>query len=296
MKKALIFGLAIFCCVRIYAQPSVTPKNNPVKSDLQKLVETELSFAAMASEKGTKTAFLTFLSDDGIIFNPTETNGKLFWKSRPDSPALLSWNPAWSDISSDGKLGFTTGGWEFRPKGKAGNPNGFGEYVTLWQKQSDGSFKAVLDIGISHPTSSFSNAQWRSPSDAETGAKSVKVGVTNSTLTDIFSNKSMANGYFNYLADDCVVLREGSLPFYGKQNAFLALERMDKEFPSSAFLNFSGEISKIYGNMMYVHGVYQLTLKDNSVKKWNFLQIWKSRGGKWLIVLDIFNPIPPPKA
>jgi len=296
MKKALIFCLAIFCCVKIYAQPSVTPKNIPVKSELQKLVETEQSFAAMASEKGTKTAFLSFLADDGIIFNPTESNGKLVWKTRAESPALLAWNPAWADISSDGKLGYTTGGWEFRPKGKTDNPTGFGEYVTLWQKQSDGLFKAVLDIGISHPTNSFPGIPWNSPSDAGTGAKSVKNGITNSTLTDIFSNRSMANGYFNYLSDDCIVLREGALPYYGKQKAFFALEKMDKDFPPSAFLNFSGEISKIYGNMMYVHGVYQLTLKDNSVKKWNFMQIWKNRGGKWSIVLDIFNPIPPPKA
>jgi ketosteroid isomerase-like protein len=192
-------------------------------------------------------------------------------------------------------LGYTTGGWEFRPKGKTDKPVGFGEYVTLWQKQSDGSFKAVLDIGINHPASSFSAAAWKSPVDAGSGVKSVRNGVTSSTLTDIFSNKSMANGYFNYLADDCLVLRDGNLPFYGKQNAFLALENLDKEFPPSSFLNFSGNMSKIFGNMMYVWGVYQLSDKDKTVKKWNFMQIWKHRNGKWQIVLDIFNPIPPAK-
>jgi hypothetical protein len=47
--------------------------------------------------------------------------------------------------------------------------------------------------------------------------------------------------------------------------------------------------------MMYVWGVYQLTDKDESVKKWNFMQIWKNRNGKWQIVLDIFRPIPEQK-
>jgi ketosteroid isomerase-like protein len=295
MQKALILFLLVFCCVEISAQPAAVSRSAPVKNDLQKLVETEQNFAKTAAEKGTRAAFLEFLADDGIVFNPTETNGKLIWKARPESPALLSWNPAWADVSADGKLGYTTGGWEFRPKGKADNPTAFGEYVTLWQKQTGGSYKAVLDIGINHPASSFSGAAAKSPTDAGAGAKTVKNGVNNSVLTSIFSNKSMANGYFNYLADDCIVLRDGNLPFYGKQNAYFALERLDKEFPPSSFLNFSANTSKIFGNLMYAWGVYQLNDKDGSVKKWNFVQIWKNRGGRWQIVLDVFHPIPSPK-
>ncbi len=295
MKKALILFLIGFGCFQISAQGVLKNKNVPIKTDLQNLVETEKSFAQTAAEKGTKTAFLTFLADDGIIFNPTETNGKLVWKARPESPALLAWNPVWADLSSDGKLGYTTGGWEFRPKGKTDQPTAFGEYVTIWKKQADGAFKAILDIGITHPVNSLSKAEWKFPTDAGTGIKSVKNGVTSNTLTDIFSNKSMANGYFNYLADDCIVLREGNLPFVGKQSAFLSLEKLDKEFPPSAFLKFNGDMSKIYGNMMYVSGVYQLTDKDNSAKRWNFVQIWKHRNGKWQIVFDVFVPNPPEK-
>lgn len=295
MKTALTLFFIALSFFIVSAQTVKLPRTAPVKTDLLKLVETEQKFARTAAEKGTKTAFLTFLSDDGIVFNPTEANGKTVWKARPESPALLAWNPAWADVSSDGKLGYTTGGWEYRPKGKTDKPTAFGEYVTLWEKQTDGAYKAVLDIGINHPTSSYKNAAWRSPSDAGTGLKGVANGISNSTLTDIFSNKSMANGYFNYLADDCIVLRDGHLPFYGRQTAFFALERMDKDFPPSNFLNFSGSVSKIYGNLMYVYGVYQLTDKDQSVKKWNFVQIWKHRAGKWQIVLDIFNPIPPAK-
>src|SRR3954466_15615778 len=110
MKNALILFLTFFCFSNVPAQIVSVKKKVPVNADLNKLVETELSFAGTAAEKGTKTAFLTFLADDGIIFNPTEANGKLVWKARPESPALLSWNPAWADVSSDGKLGYTTGG------------------------------------------------------------------------------------------------------------------------------------------------------------------------------------------
>jgi hypothetical protein len=46
---------------------------------------------------------------------------------------------------------------------------------------------------------------------------------------------------------------------------------------------------------MYSWGVYQLTLKDNSIQKWNFAQVWKFRENRWQIVLDVFTPIPPSK-
>jgi ketosteroid isomerase-like protein len=300
MKKALLFLLIGLCLVDATAQSVVRNRSAPVRSEpaannLQRLVDAERSFAAAAAERGTKTAFLTFLSDDGIIFNPTEVNGKTAWKARAESPALLAWNPAWADVSADGNFGYTTGGWELRPNGKTDKPTSFGEYVTIWQKQADGNYKALLDIGITHAASSFSNAPWRSPVDAGTGAKTVKQGIDNAVFTDIFSNRSMANGYFNYLAEDVVVLRDGHLPFYGKQNAFFALEKLDHEFPPSAFLDFNVNTSKVFGNMMYVWGVYQLTEKDKSVKKWNFVQIWKNRRDTWQIVLDIFHPIPPKK-
>ncbi len=288
MKKiafaVAITGLSFVCAT---AQPKAIV---PVVSDLQKLVSTEKEFARVAADKGTKAAFLTYLADDGIVFNPTEVNGKLWWKNRPESPALLAWNPVWADVSSNGKLGYTTGGWEYRPKGKADKPTAFGEYVTIWQKQADGQFQAILDIGISHPQKSFSNASWGSPSDAGRGTGDNQ-GIGDDILTDIFSDTSMANGYFNYLAEDAIILRDGSLPFSGRKSGFIGLESLEKQFPDSSFLRFNANKSTISGNMMYVWGVYSLTHKDKTVDRWNFVQIWKYRAGKWQIVLDIFSKI-----
>jgi ketosteroid isomerase-like protein len=266
----------------------------PVGTNLRRMVETEISFARTAELRGTKSAFLSFLADDGVVFNPTGVNGKLSWKGRPESPALLSWHPAWADLSSDGSLGYTTGGWELRPKGKGDTPAAFGEYLTIWKRQPGGIYRAVLDIGIQHPSSSYSTAQWKSPADAGVGTRA-RGEVGNDTLQDIFSNKSMANGYFNYLADDVIVLRDGQMPFAGKKAAFIGLESLEKEFPNSSFLKFDANVSGVHGNMLYFWGVYSLTHKDKSVSRWNFVQIWKYRGGKWQIVADLFTAIPDEK-
>lgn len=277
--------LAGFCFLPMFAQSVVTT------SDLQKLVATEKEFAAFAAEKGTKAAFLNFLADDGIVFNPTEVNGKLSWKGRPESPALLAWNPVWADISNDGKFGYTTGGWEYRPKGKTDKATGFGEYLTIWIKQADGKFRAMLDIGISHPSNSYSSTSaWKSPFDAGRGSSAGK-GLPDDIFTDIFSNKSLANGYFNYLTEDAVLLRDGQMPFNGRKNSFIGLEKNEKEFPDTSFLKFNVNKSKTFGNMMYTWGVFSLTHKDKTVTRWNFVQIWKYRAGKWQIAVDVFTKI-----
>ncbi|MEO8073636.1 MAG: hypothetical protein ABI686_10365 [Acidobacteriota bacterium] len=58
MKKIIVLFIVIFSFANIFSQ---------TKSDLQKLIETEIFFAATAAEKSTRSAFLEFLADDGII-------------------------------------------------------------------------------------------------------------------------------------------------------------------------------------------------------------------------------------
>jgi ketosteroid isomerase-like protein len=206
MKKKLLLPVMFLLAVAAFAQ---------TKTDLQKLVETEIAFARTAESKGTKAAFLEFLADDAIVFNPTETNGKLFWKEKAESPALLIWRPSFADISSDRNLGYTTGGWESRPRGKKDRPLTFGQYATVWRKEPDGKFKAVLDIGVSFDKSVI-KSNWIAVKDAGIGEKSPKSQVDLGMLTDIYSKKLLSSGYFNHLADDAIILREKRQPFYGK--------------------------------------------------------------------------------
>src|SRR5216684_2628916 len=63
------------------------------------LVEMEHAFAKAAATKGTRDAFLEFLADDGIIFQPGPVNGKKFWTERQPRKGLLSWEPVFADVS-----------------------------------------------------------------------------------------------------------------------------------------------------------------------------------------------------
>src|SRR5215831_9619762 len=52
------------------------------------LVEMEHAFAKAAATKGTRDAFLEFLADDGIVFQPGPVNGKKFWTERQPARGL----------------------------------------------------------------------------------------------------------------------------------------------------------------------------------------------------------------
>jgi len=60
----------------------------------------------------------------------------------------LLWTPLGGGVSASGDLGYTYGTYEFRSRdedGKLGST--YGKYATIWRKQSDGSWKVVLDMG-----------------------------------------------------------------------------------------------------------------------------------------------------
>ena len=46
------------------------------QDDLRKMVDTEIAFAKLAAEKGTRHAFLANMSDDAVIFTPDRTVAK----------------------------------------------------------------------------------------------------------------------------------------------------------------------------------------------------------------------------
>jgi ketosteroid isomerase-like protein len=252
-------------------------------TDLENLVKTEKSFANTAFEKSVRQAFLEFLADDGVVFQPAAVNGKNFWQARPESPALLAWNPVWADISANGKIGYTTGDWDFRPKGKDDDPVAFGQYITIWKKQADGKFKAVLDIGTSHKKPEKVEKNWAFPKDLgkqENGQR------TDFKAVSAFIKYSK---YKKILAEDVRLYREEKLPFIGKKSA---LDEIQKEQANIKSGRISDEKCDGEADFKYCYGIMELTKKDKSVEKGNLMRIWKFRNSSWQILLEIYSPLP----
>ena len=119
--KLSVFILILLTVIPVFGQ-----------ADLEKVVAAEHAFAKTALEKGTRTAFLEFMSNDAVIFTPDKTLAKPFWTARQAVPAALLWAPNFADVSSNGILGYTTGNWEWRAKGRDDVPTAFGNFNTVW--------------------------------------------------------------------------------------------------------------------------------------------------------------------
>ena len=270
----LLLALFVLCHVGVAAQ-----------GDLQKMVETEHAFALSAAVNGTRAAFLEFMADDAVVFNPDVTNAKAFWTARAASPSLLSWAPNYADISSNGVLGYTTGNWEWREKGKDDTPGAFGQFITLWLRQPDGKYKWVVDIGVSHDKPEKYSNDWKTRS-ADTKAGSVSPGEVAVGFYLMATAKGLSKTYKSYASDDIRSYREGRAPYVGKK---AVLDLLGNEKSQVAFAKRSSTFTA--ADLTYTLNTYTRTEAGKVIEKGNFLQIWKFVDGKWRIVLDIFKPV-----
>jgi hypothetical protein len=105
------------------------------------VIATEIAFARMAREEGTWTAFREFATRDALTPSPGFVRIQDELRGVPDPAEPIVWGPdqVWS--SCDGSFAVSTGGAVY--------PNGnTARFLTVWQKQSNGTYRWVLDQGF----------------------------------------------------------------------------------------------------------------------------------------------------
>ncbi len=253
------------------------------------IFQTEKKFEKMVAEKGIRDGFMEFLSPVAVMFMPDATNGREAWKARPASTASLTWNPIWIDVATNGALGYSIGNSQYRAKGKDDPAVVYGHYISVWMRQGDGSYKAELDTGINHDKPASEPIDWKSPLDSGKEANPDRISAADSSIS--FYQKSEEDGaasaYKSFLADDVIVLRQGKLPAFDKKAANLLL----KDAPKIAFSK--RKLFTEAADLGYVHGPYVMSDKKGvEIEKGNFVQVWKLRNKKWVIVADVLIPLP----
>lgn len=257
--------------------------------DAQKIYETEKAFEKAVAEKGFNQGFIEFMSADGVLFRPNAVNAREYLKSQPASPASLTWNPEFIDVSSNGALAYSIGNGEFRPQGKNDSTVYYSHYLSVWQRQPDGTYRATLDTGISHEKPAKIETDWKTPPNSAKDSNEKKISAADSSTVffETAEKQGIEKAYKAFLADDARILREGKMPFVGKK---AALDEIKKEKSSIKFKKRS--IFTSAADLAYFTNSY--TLFDKSGKetgKGNFVQVWKLINGKWLIVADIFTSV-----
>ena len=123
------------------------------------LLETDLAFAAAASAGMDAELIASFWGDEAVIIPPDapEIRGKAailaFVQESLELPGFsVNWEPTEVQIGPSGVVGYTMGPNRFTLPDEDGNIMTVeGRYVTIWQKQADGSWKCMVDIWNNAP-------------------------------------------------------------------------------------------------------------------------------------------------
>ena len=135
---------------------AVVACNNP-EASREEILAADRAFSKLSSQKGLTEAFLAFAADD--LIKPSEGQQPVFGKealrgslqgANAESAYRLTWEPLRAEVSGD--IGYTFGAWT-RQKINATESDStlYGNYVTIWKRQADGSWKWVLDTGNATP-------------------------------------------------------------------------------------------------------------------------------------------------
>jgi len=302
MKIILLLGAVLVLSMQ------VTPQKADAPSALQSIVDTERAFARTSAEQGTRSAFLAFIAEDGTLYRPTAVNGKKWLLEHPTPPSqkrpLLAWQPAFADVALAGDMGFTFGPWEFKEDLKDAKPVAFGHFATVWKRQADGSWKFVIDHGISHPQPQATITPWQLPSNYKQKSwKPVKLDLEAARTILMnrdreFSSASSAQGiaqaFSVYSMDDVRLFRNDNYPFAGRAAAVKALSAKAPPNHVLTWQPLDGDVSGS-DDLGYTRGTYTLTSSEDPNKiaeRGNYVRFWKKQNGVWKILLEIADPLP----
>ncbi len=118
-------------------------------TSLDDLMQTDRDFSAFSVSKGMHEAFLEYIAEDGIMLKPDampqigKDKLRALYAQSNDSSFTLSWEPIDGRLAQSAELGFTYGIWTLQQKDTTTQ----GTYVSIWQKDSVGQWKFVLDSG-----------------------------------------------------------------------------------------------------------------------------------------------------
>ncbi len=121
------------------------------ESKREEILSVEKEFMEKVEEWGIKDAFLYFADDSAVLVrNDHLVRGKqeiaAYYNQSASKDILLTWQPAFVEVSNCGDLAYTYGPFSFTLKDSTGREMvSKGIFHTVWKRQADGSWKYVYD-------------------------------------------------------------------------------------------------------------------------------------------------------
>jgi ketosteroid isomerase-like protein len=123
----------------------------------QPVMDADRAFNQVTQEKRLE-GWMSFMADSVVLFgvNPPvvgkDAVRKFYDGVFADANTTLTWEPKSGEVQPSGRVGYTSGRWTIRgksPKGEAVERHG--SYLTVWEKQKDGTWKVIADGGSPDP-------------------------------------------------------------------------------------------------------------------------------------------------
>lgn len=299
-QNSMILLLTVLAMLAL--SPTRSAQEQNLAPALASLVEAERSFARLSVAKGVRESFLTFFADDGINFQPHPTLTKEAFRKRPapatPPPITLDWQPIYADVSRAGDLGYTTGPYTITDHSAQHRPTQYGYYFSLWRKQTDGTWKVAVDLGISTPAppTDAPALAFSPPQQAHDKARNnlnldaARAALLNAdrALLQAETERGVAQALPAAMTASARLHRNDMFPVVGQRavRAFLKDKTMTMSgTPIKADVAQSGDLG-------YTYGSYEQ--KDGATsEKGYYVRVWLRAGNKWRVALDTTSPLPP---
>ncbi len=238
------------------------------------VLKQERNFAQMALDSGTKKAFLKYLGTEAIVFSEGKPiAGQSHWHNI-DFPWQLSWQPHFVELAASQNLAYTIGTYQFYLEKSQEKPTEIGCFSSIWQKQPDGAWKVILDIG--------------SKAKNEALLKFIKEKKSEPTIIEpnLFQSPKLDTASLNaavftadFILSNNLKKANQKIESYSK-DAFI-FHSTNQKFnynPIKAQVASSGDLAFVYG------------FAKETNKNGNYLRIWRREKRKtWKVVLEIVN-------
>jgi ketosteroid isomerase-like protein len=262
----------------------------PLPHALEQMIDAERRFAARALEVGWRGAVLEYFAPAVVGFDGGAVG--LAWTqiedgAEPQDGHQLIWEPRYGDVAGSGELGYLTGpARSILPSRDGGRPRHL-NYLTIWKRQRDGSFKVVMDAGIPTPSAvSYAPGFTRAPSanrftgdyDETTPPLGTADGLLNAGL-----RTNQARAYRPILSPSARLHRPNLAPMVG--------ERRIQQWLTSqpAFVTADSRYAEAArsGDLGYTWGTYAVRARG-SARQGSYVRVWvRERDGQWKIAVDV---------
>jgi ketosteroid isomerase-like protein len=290
-RRTIING-SLLLCLPFLTIGAVWLQQGRDESAYRTMVAADESFDELSAAQGMDRAFLAYLADSAVVFRPGPVPAKEWIQLHPAPRGfVLHWSPRYGEVSRSGDLGYTIGSYESRFGSGDTARVGYGYYLTVWETDGGGKWKAILDGGVRVKKKLHVGrgvAENRSTKESGNGSLHGLLEYDR-TRSSLLAALPLGDALDSLLADDAFLVRDLKGIGPGTNSLARFLEHPDARLRTSVL----GGGASSAGDLGFTYGEYRMTEDGQPVGEGYYVRVWRcEEPGRWRIVIDLALPGP----